>query len=371
MKLFTVQRRFATVTLAILLSLLIAACGSSGSSGGSPSSSTSNGKGCMKIGVLLPETATSERWDSKDRPALINGIKAALPGATVDYNNAEGNKDEQLNQAEADLTRGDCILVVGAVDSDAAAAIVAKAKQQGVPVIAYDRLIQSKDLAYYVSFDNVRVGVLQGQYIAAHHNKGDRVVMINGSQTDNNAILFRKGVHQVLDPLFNSGELKLVYETYTPNWDNDTARTEMDQALTQNQNNVQIAYVANDGMANSVIASLKAQHLDKKVLVTGQDATVAGIQNILTGEQAMTVYKAINKEAGATSQLVAAISKGEDTSSLVNGHTATTDGGNIPSVLETPVSVDKTNIASTVLADGFVTKDQICQGLPAGTGGIC
>jgi D-xylose transport system substrate-binding protein len=369
MKLFKGQRQLAAFSLTLLLTLFLAACGSGG--GGAPATSGNNGKGCMKVGILLPETATSERWDAKDRPALINGIKAALPGVSVDYNNAEGNKDEQLNQAEADLTKGDCILVVGAVDSDAAAAIVAKAKQQGVPVIAYDRLIQSKDLAYYVSFDNVQVGRLQGQYIAAHHNKGDRVVMINGSQTDNNAILFRQGAHEVLDPLFNSGELKLVYETYTPGWDNDTARTEMDQALTANQNNIQIAYVANDGMANSVIAALKAQHLDKKVLVTGQDATVAGIQNILLGEQAMTVYKAINKEAGATAQLVAAISKGQDTSSLINGHTATKDGGSIPSVLETPVAVDKSNIATTVLADGFVTKDQICQGLPAGTGGIC
>jgi D-xylose transport system substrate-binding protein len=371
MTLFIRQRRFAAVAITLLLSLLLAACGSSGNTGGTSSSGAANGKGCMKIGILLPETATSERWDAKDRPALINGIKAALPGATVDYNNAEGNKDEQLNQAEADLTRGDCILVVGAVDSDAAAAIVLKAKQQGVPVIAYDRLIQSKDLAYYVSFDNVRVGYLQGEYIVQHHHKGDRVVMINGSQTDNNAILFRQGAHQALDPLFQSGELKLVYETYTPGWDNDTARTEMDQALTANQNNIQIAYVANDGMANSVIAALKAQHLDKKVLVTGQDATVAGIQNILTGEQAMTVYKAITKEANATAQLVAAISKGEDTSKLINGQTKTKDGGNIPSVLETPVAVDKSNIASTVLADGFVTKEQICQGLPPGTGGIC
>ncbi|HKV02706.1 MAG TPA: substrate-binding domain-containing protein, partial [Ktedonobacteraceae bacterium] len=161
----------------------------------------------------------------------------------------------------------------------------------------------------------------------------------------------------------------------TPDWNNATAQTEMEAALTANQNKVAVAYVANDGMANNVIAALKAVQLNGKVLVTGQDATVAGIQNILKGDQGMTVYKAITKEAMATAQLVAAISNGTSTSSIVNGTTTIpqTGGAAIQSVLETPVAVDKTNIASTVIADGFVTKSDVCAGLPAGTntGGIC
>ena len=382
MKLFDRKRKtFAILASMVLLALLASACGSAntGSSSSTPSTSANNGKGCKKVGVLLPETATSARWDSKDRPLLIQGIKNALPGATVDYNNAEGSATEQQNQANADLTKGDCILVLAPFNAQTAAAIVTKAKLQGVPVISYDRLVQSKDLAYYVSFDNVRVGELQGQYVVDHYKdylKGSNhnVVMINGSQTDNNALLFRKGALNKLQPLYDNGTLKKIYDQYTPAWNNDTARTEMDGALTANGNNVQIAYVANDGMANSVIASLKAQHLNGKVLVTGQDATVAGIQNILTGDQSMTVYKAITKEAQATAQLVAAISNGTDTSSLTSGSTTkTSDGGSIPSVLETPVAVDKSNIASTVIADGFVTKADVCKGLPAGTntGGIC
>ncbi|MDQ2714395.1 MAG: sugar ABC transporter substrate-binding protein [Chloroflexota bacterium] len=372
MKLFSEQRKaLASIVSVLLFSVILASCGSGGTTTGSGTPAAGNGKGCMKVGVLLPETATSARWDSKDKPLLTQDITAALPGATVDYANAQGNTATQLNQAEADLTKGDCILVVGAHDSKAAAAIVTKAKQQGVPVIAYDRLIQSKDLNFYVSFDNVHVGELQGQYIVDHHKKGDHVAMINGSQNDNNAVQFKQGVLNKLQPLFDSGELKKVYDTFTPDWLNDTARTEMDQALTQNGNNIQIAYVANDGMANSVIASLKAQHLNKKVPVTGQDATVAGIQNILTGDQAMTVYKAITKEAQATANLVAAISKGQDTTSIINSQTKTSDGTSIPSVLEVPVAVDKTNIATTVIADNFVTKSDVCQGLPAGTGGIC
>jgi D-xylose transport system substrate-binding protein len=386
MKLFDRQRRIFTALVGIvLLSLLFAACGSanngSSSSSGSGSTSSTPGKGCKKVGVLLPETATSARWDGQDRPALEKDIPQVLPGAHVDYNNAQGSADLQQTQAQADLTNGDCILVVAPSDSIKAAAIVEAAKVKNVPVIAYDRLIYSNDLHYYVSFDNTQVGKLQGQYIASHYqsyvsqNGTKNTVMIDGAQTDNNALLFAAGAHSALDPLFNNGTLKKVYEKYTPNWDNPTAQTEMQAALTANQNKVAIAYVANDGMANSVIAALKAVKLNGKVLVTGQDATVAGIQNILTGDQAMTVYKAINKEAMATAQLVAALSNGTDTSSIINGQTKipTAGGANVPSVLETPVAVDKSNIASTVLADGFVTKSQICTGLPAGTNtnGIC
>lgn len=372
----------------ILVCMLLAACGSanngsSGGSGNSGSSSGSNGssassgsagKGCKKVGILLPESASSDRWENKDKPLLQQAIKAALPAdaPVPDYNNAQGDDTTQINQANSDLTKGDCILVVAAHDGKIAASIVAKAKASNVPVIAYDRLIQSKDLAYYVSFDNVKVGELQGQYIVDHHKKGDNVVMINGSQTDNNAVLFKQGAMNKLQPLFDSGELHKVYDQFTPDWDNDKARVEMDQALTAQKNNVQIAYVANDGMANSVIASLKAQKLSGKVPVTGQDATVAGLQNIVAGNQGMTVYKAIPKEASAVGDLVKAIYNGTSTSSLTNSATTKTeDGGAIPSILETPVSVDKSNIASTVISDGYVTKQQICQSQPAGTAGVC
>jgi D-xylose transport system substrate-binding protein len=371
MKLFGRTSRTSTFAACFLiLTLLLAACGSANNGGNTTSSSSgaNGGKGCKKIGVLLPETATSARWDNNDRPQLEQQIPQQLPGATVDYNNAEGNADTQLNQAEADLTKGDCILVVGAVDSTAAAQIVTKAKAQGVPVIAYDRLIQSKDLAYYVSFDNVKVGELQGQYIADHYKQyvttgHNNLVMINGAQTDNNALLFYKGATTVLNPLISSGALKKVYDQYTPGWDNPTAQNEMNGALTAHHNDIQIAYVANDGMANSVIAALKAVKLNGKVLVTGQDATVAGIQNILTGDQSMTVEKNYALEARGTAQLVAAISNGTDTASITNGATtATTDGGNIPSVLETPVSIDKSNWQQ-VITDGLMTKADVCKGL--------
>src|SRR5947209_8116030 len=167
MKLFDRQRKaFVALVGVVLLAVLFTACGSAntgGSSGGGGATGGNNGKGCKKVGVLLPETATSARWDSKDKPLLTQKIQAAIPGATVDYNNAGGNADDQQNQADAALTKGDCILVLAPVDGQKAAIIVTKAKQSQVPVIAYDRLIQSKDLNYYVSFDNVKVGEFQGQ----------------------------------------------------------------------------------------------------------------------------------------------------------------------------------------------------------------
>ena len=382
MNLFSqMPRKFVMTVGTIMFCLLLVACGSAntGSTSNTPTTGGNGGKNCKKVGVLLPETATSARWDGKDRPLLQQDIPSVLSGATVDYNNAEGVADTQQTQAQADLTKGDCILVLAPVDSIKAASIVAAAKAQNVPVIAYDRLIYSNSTNYYVSFDNTKVGQLQGQYVADHYqsyvssNGTKNTVMIDGSQTDNNALLFAKGAHQALDPLFSSGALKKVYEKFTPNWDNPTAQTEMEAALTANSNNIQVAYVANDGMANNVIAALKAVRLNGKVLVTGQDATVAGIQNILKGDQAMTVYKAITKEAMATAQLVAAISNGTSTSTLINGSTTIPQpgGASIPSVLETRVAVDKTNIKSTVVADGFVKVSDICAGLPSGTDNVC
>jgi D-xylose transport system substrate-binding protein len=377
-------RLFAIPLSMLALILVLAACGNSGgsSSGGSAggsaggAASAAGGKGCKKIGVLLPETSSSPRWEAYDHPLLVQSLNQALPGATIDYANAGGSSSVQQSQAEADLTHGDCILIVGAHDSAAAASIVTVAKRQNVPVIAYDRLIQSNDLNYYVSFDNVKVGELQGKYLADHYQSyvssgHSNIAFIKGSPTDNNALLFSQGAHNALDPLIKGGKLTNVYEQYTPNWDAAVGQQEMEAALTKSSNNIQLVLASNDDLGGGVIQALEPQHLAGKVAVTGQDATVAGIHRILQGTQSMTVYKPITKEAEATANLVAAISNGTSTSSLVNGSTQTQGKAAIPSVLETPISVDKSNIASTVIADKFVTKDQICAGLPAGTAGVC
>lgn len=369
---------FATLLGAVSLLVILAGCGSTPAANTTPV----NGKDCKQIGVLLPETNSSPRWETYDHPLLVQQITQALPGAKIDYSNANGSSDTQQSQAQADLTKGDCILVVAAHDSSAAASIVTLAKRQHVPVIAYDRLIQSNDLNFYVSFNNVTVGELQGQYIVDHYKDPqygvgpghNNIAFIKGADTDNNAHLFAQGGHEKIDPLVNSGALTNVYEQFTPNWNPPDGQTEVEAALTKTHNNLQVVYTANDDLGGAAVQALIPQHLAGKVLITGQDATVPGLQRILEGTQAMTVYKPIVKEAQATAQLVAALSNGTDTASLTNGATTKTQGGaDIPSVLETPISVDKTNIASTVIADGFVTKAQLCTGLPAGTdtGGIC
>jgi D-xylose transport system substrate-binding protein len=367
------SRRWRTLVVAgigsaILVSAL-AACGST-------SESIANGKNCKHIAFLLPESATAARWEAADRPDVVAAINANLPGATIDVTNAQGSADTQQTQADAALSKGACILVVAPKDSTAAAAIVTKAKASNVPVIAYDRLIQSDDLAYYASFDGVDVGKKQGQYIADHYKDfvsagHNNMVMIKGSDTDNNAHLFGDGAHQVLDPLVSAGTLKKVYEQYTPDWDNAKAQTEMEAALTANHNDVQVAYVMNDGMANTVIAALKAQGLNKKVLVTGQDAEVSGVRNILLGDQSMTVYKPIKKLADSVGKLVAAISTGADTSSIASGVIKNSNGKDIKSALNAVTEVDISNVKDTVIADGYVSKTDVCKDVPAGAGGVC
>ena len=360
----------------VLSAVLLASCDTG--TGSTGPFATNGGKGCTRVGVLLPETNSSSRWESKDHPLLLQAVQAAIPGVHIDYNNAQGNSNLQIQQAETDLANGDCILIVGAHDSVAAAVIVAKARAQNVPVIAYDRMIESKDLNYYVSFDNIKVGQLQGRYIAEHYltfarkNGPVNIMMVNGSQTDNNALLFSEGAHIMLDPLFGSGALNNVFETFTPNWDGNFAQSEAETTLANQSNNIQIAYVANDVMAGGVINALKAVNLAGKVLVTGQDATAAGINAILLGYQSMTVYKPIAQEARSTGDLVRAIFEGTDTTNLTHGATtASYDGGLIPSILDQPVMVDRTNIKSTVIADSFLTRSEVCQGVPRGTDGVC
>jgi D-xylose transport system substrate-binding protein len=360
--------------LATVATTALAACGSSSAGGGA----IVNGKGCKHIGFLLPESATAARWEAADHPDVVAAINQDLPGATVDAPNAQGVATTQQTQAESELTQGACILIVAPVDSSAAATIVTEAKAKNVPVISYDRLIYSDQLNYYASFDGNAVGVAQGQYIKDHYQTyvqqdgNNNVMMIDGSDTDNNAHLFGAGAHSILDPLFQSGALKKVYEQFTPGWVNATAQTEAQGALTANHNKIAIAYVMNDGMADTVIAALKAVHLSGKVLVTGQDAEVAGIRHILLGEQSMTVYKPIKKLANSVGQLVAAISNGTDTSSLATAQVKNPNGAaQIPSILNPVTEVDISNINSTVIADGFVSKSDVCQGVPPGTGGVC
>jgi D-xylose transport system substrate-binding protein len=317
------------------------------------------------IALLLPETKTT-RYETADKPDFEAKFQQLCPDCQIIYSNANQDANAQLSQAEAALTNGAKVLVLDPVDSASAGAIADKAKAQGVPVIAYDRLILNSDgVNYYISFNNVKVGQLQAQSLVDALNamsvSKPQIVMINGSPTDNNASLFKQGAHSVFDPLVTSGDLTIAKEYDTPDWSPDQAQNEMQQALTAMNNQVDGVYAANDGTASGAIAAMKAAGLSPLPPVTGQDAELAGIQRILTGEQYMTVYKAIKPEAEAAAQLAYDLMKGTSVpDSMTNGDTTNNGSIDVPSVLLTPVAVTKDNIADTVVADGFWTIDQIC-----------
>jgi D-xylose transport system substrate-binding protein len=361
--------RVAAVAAALsALALGAAACGSSddgGSSGGSGSATASSGGGgkVQKVAVLLPDTKSSVRWETADRPLLEQAFKSA--GVPVEIQNAQGDKSTQQQQAEQAITNGAKILLLTNLDSGSGAAIETQANAKGVKVIDYDRLTLKGKADYYVSFDNVKVGELQGQGLVDCLGQSGvakpRIAELNGSPDDNNATLFAQGYNSVLDPMYKDGKAVKVADQSVPDWDNQQALTIFEQMLQKTSNKIDGVLAANDGLANSVVSALKARKL-KQLPVTGQDATTQGLQNILAGDQCMTVYKAIKKEADAAAQLAIALSKGQQPpAGLVNGKSD--DGARqVPSALLTPVAVTKDNIKDTVIADGFVKREELCAG---------
>jgi len=322
-----------------------------------PAPSSPQSSGGKKIALLLPESKTT-RYETQDRPLFQAKLQQICSDCQVIYSNANQDATAQQSQAEAALTNGANVLVLDAVDGAAAAVIADRAKQQNVPVIAYDRLITgTQNVDYYISFDNERVGVLQGTALlqALQGKSNAQVVMINGSPTDNNASLFKRGAHSVLD-----GKVQVAKEYDTPDWSPDQAQNEMQQALTALGNKVDGVYAANDGTAGGAIAAMKAAGVSPWPPITGQDAELTAIQRILTGDQYMTVYKAIKPEAEDAAVLAFDLATGAQVpASATNGQTDN-QAKQVASILLTPVSVTKDNVKSTVVADGFWTREQIC-----------
>lgn len=321
-----------------------------------------------KIALLLPETKTT-RYETADRPLFEAKFKQLCPGCEMIYSNANQDANAQLSQFEAALSNGAKVVVLDPVDSKAAAVMADRAKAQGVPIVAYDRLIVGSDgVNYYISFDNEKVGQLQSQSLVDRlktlAKQNPAIVMINGSPTDNNASQFKAGAHSVLDPLAKAGSLTIAKEYDTPDWSPDQAQNEMQQALTALGNRVDGVYAANDGTGGGAIAAMKAAGLTPLPPVTGQDAELAAIQRILLGEQYMTVYKAIRPEAETAAQLAYDLLSNPKapTSSLTQGRTVNNEKTQVPSVLLTPVAVTRENVASTVVQDGFTTAQQLCTG---------
>jgi D-xylose transport system substrate-binding protein len=339
------------------MTLALAGCG--GEEGGS---GATGGGGAGKVGVILPDAATSPRWEANDRPLLKQAFDAA--GIHSDIQNADGDKSKFATLCDSMINAGVGVLLIVNLDSESGSACLKKAQNAGVKTIDYDRLTLGGGASYYVSFDNVAVGKLMGEGLQkcltdAGKTSNVNVVFINGDPTDNNAALFKRGYAEALKPKFDDRSYKLVGDQ-TGNWDLNQAGTAFEQLYTQNGGKVDGVVSANDTMAQGVIARLKATNLAGKIPVTGQDASKEGLQAILKGEQCMTVYKAIKKEADAASQLAI---------SLIKGQTATTNGmvrdtvlnKDVPSALQTPQAIFKNNVKA-VIDDGFWKPGDICTG---------
>jgi len=330
------------------------AAASSGSSSSAPASGSGTATTAGKIGVILPDTKSSARWETQDRPNLEAAFKQA--GVEFDIQNANGDKAQMATIADQMIANGVTVLAIVNLDNESGAAIEKKAAAQGVQTIDYDRLTLGGGADYYVSFDNTKVGELQGQGLAKCLGSGDKnIVYVNGSPSDSNATLFAAGAHSVLDPMTN---YKVVAEQAIPDWDNQVGGTTYEQMYTAQGGKIDGVLAANDGLGNAVIAINKKNGV--QIPVTGQDATVQGLQNILAGDQCMTVFKDTTKEAGGLAEVAIALANGQKptTTGTVKDTTGNRD---VAAILETPQAIDKTNVKDVVDAKG-VTAAELCTG---------
>lgn len=335
--------------------MALTACGSDDGDTGSDAGDSGGGTE-GKIGVILPDTESSVRWESADRPALTAAFEEA--GVEFDIQNAEGDAARMTQIADTMIGEGVTVLAIVNLDSESGAAIQEKAASQGVATIDYDRLTLGGTAEYYVSFDNTVVGELQGQGLADCLGDEDaKIVYLNGSPTDNNATLFAEGAHSVLDEMSN---YTVVGEQAVPDWDNEQAATIFQQLYTAADGEVDGVLAANDGLGGAAISILEGNGQAGEVPVTGQDATVEGLQNVLAGTQCMTVYKSATQEAEALAEVAIALANGEDAETT--GTTVdSSDDSEVPSILLEPQAITKDNV-SDVIEDGGQKAEDVCTG---------
>ncbi|QFZ17547.1 sugar ABC transporter substrate-binding protein [Saccharothrix syringae] len=363
------SKSLALIAASTGLALAMTACGANSSSGGSSPSDTNTNSasgGGEKVGVILPETKSSARWEGFDKPLLEKALKAE--GLEPDIQNAQGDVQKFSTLADGMINAGVKVLIIATPNSEVGAAVAKKAQAQGIAVIDYDRLNLGGSSDYYVSFDNEKVGELQGQGLVqglealAAGKKPAEVIEIEGAPTDNNATLFYNGQQKVLKPKYEAGDYKLVQSQPIPDWDNQQGGVTFEQILTGNGQKVDGVVAANDGLAGAVITVLKKYGLNGKVPVTGQDATPEGLQAVLRGDQFMTVFKPIDAEANAAAKLAAALAKGDTAAAdaLAKGSVQDTKGNRaVKSVLLEAQLITKDKV-KTVVDAGFVKASEIC-----------
>ena len=326
------------------------------SSAAPAASAAAAGKAC----VILPDAASSARWETADRPFLEEAFKAA--GLEYDIQNANGDKAKFATIADGMIAGGCTVMAVVNLDSPSAAAVIKKADAAGIPVIDYDRLTLGGGAKYYVSFDNVAVGTAIGEGLVkcltdAGTTTGN-VALLNGSPTDNNATLFKQGYEKVV----KDAGYTITADQAVPDWDNTKAGTIFEQMYTKANGDFVGVASANDGLGGAVVSVLDRNGQAGKIFVTGQDATDEGLQRVLLGTQCVTVYKAVKKEAEAAAALMVALANGDTAAAdaLATGKTADSEAGtDVPSVLLVPQPIFPDNVKD-VIADGFTTADKVC-----------
>ncbi|MFF3459794.1 substrate-binding domain-containing protein [Streptomyces sp. NPDC002730] len=352
------MRRAAVAVAATTMAVSLAACGSAKESGDKTKESGAAKGDAITIGLLLPENQTA-RYEKFDKPLIEKKISELTNGkAKVVYANAKQDATLQNQQVDTMITNKVDALIVDSVDSKAIAGSVKKAKDEGIPVVAFDRLAEGP-IDGYTSFDNEQVGHVQGKALLGALGakaKDGQIVMMNGAITDPNAALFKKGAKAELDGKVNVGR-----EYDTKEWKPENANANMEAAITAlGKDKIIGVYSANDGMAGGIITALKAAGLAKLPPVTGQDAELAGVQRIVAGEQFMSVYKPYAPEAAAAAEMAVALAKGEKLDSIAKSKTDSPTTKGIPAVLVPVVSLTKDNIKDTVVKDGVYTVAEIC-----------
>jgi D-xylose transport system substrate-binding protein len=342
--------------------------GSTGGTGGSSSTSTASGK--AQVGVILPDTTSSTRYTEFDAPLLTKAFAAA--GIKSDIQNASGDKTKFASIAQSMISEGVKVLLIDSIDAPSGAAVEAEAKTAGVKVIDYDRVNLGGSAPYYVSFDNEKIGELQGQALISCLAQykvtaapAQVIEMDGGTDVDNNAVLFKQGAQKIFSA--NTSKVKIVADSVVKGWLVANAAPAFTQALTANGGKVDAVYAANDDIANAVIGVLQSKGLAGKVPVTGQDSGVEGLDNILRGTQCATIYKSYADEAAAASKLAIALVKGQDPTTAGVALTPFQDPtGNrtlqaylLPAQVVTKANVD------IVVKSGQVTAADLCKGLTA------
>jgi D-xylose transport system substrate-binding protein len=389
------KRTWQLFAVLAVLGLVAAACGDDDDDGGQAASDGGGDEG--SIWVLLPDTASSDRWEQEDAPFFTEAFEAAGLSEGDDFTvvNAEGDASTQQSQAEQAIADGASVIVLTSLDTGSGATIIDQAKDADVAVVEYDRFNTGGSGGdAYVSFDNVAVGAAMAEAVEPAIDALDlapaRVVELNGGEEDNNSFLFKQGYDETVQARVDAGDWELVADQFVPGWDNAEAQTLMEQILVDNNNGVDAVFAANDGLANSVINALEAAGIGP-VPLSGQDATQAGIQNVLLGKQTVSVYKPIQDEAGVAAAIALALRSGDDIidaaesyqSELASGGSDVSvigitaeDGqpadspegdGVVPYVALVPIGVTADNVADTVIADDFRTVEELCTGDVAST----